>query len=73
MTDTYFLTLIVPKDEFSKSAEIAAAVFFKTVFKTRGAEIALNVLVLMSAFGNLLAVLIGHSRLIREVGRSVKT
>ncbi len=57
------------KEEFAQSREIAAAVFFRTVFGTRGAEVALNVLVLLSAFGNLLAVLIGHSRMIREIGR----
>ena len=59
----------VPKEDFAKSGEIAASVFFTTVFRSRGAETALNVLVLLSAFGNLLAVLIGHSRMIREIGR----
>lgn len=59
----------MPKEEFSSSGEIAASVFFTTVFRSRGAETALNVLVLLSAFGNLLAVLIGASRMIREIGR----
>ncbi|CAH0024021.1 unnamed protein product [Clonostachys rhizophaga] len=59
----------VDKTEFSQSSEIAAAVFFRTVFGKGRAETALNVLVLLSAFGNLLAVLIGQSRLIREIGR----
>ncbi|KAJ4325898.1 hypothetical protein N0V84_003284 [Fusarium piperis] len=59
----------VPKKEFAESDEIAAGVFFTTVFGTGGAETALNVLVLLSAFGNLLAVLIGQSRMIREIGR----
>lgn len=63
--------LAVPKEEFSKSGEIAASVFFTTVFRSRGAETALNVLVLLSAFGNLLAVLIGSSRALREIGRYV--
>ena len=63
--------LEVPKDEFAKQGEIAASVFFTTVFRSRGAETALNVLVLLSAFGNLLAVLIGSSRVIREIGRYV--
>lgn len=58
----------VPKDEFAASKEIAAGVFFTAVFGSRGSK-ALNVLVLLSAFGNLLAVLIGQSRLIREIGR----
>ncbi|KAI1075994.1 amino acid transporter [Whalleya microplaca] len=59
----------VPKEQFAKSKQIAAGVFFVAVFGKGGAEVALNVLVLLSAFGNLLAVLIGQSRLIREVGR----
>jgi amino acid transporter len=59
----------VPKDVFAESEQIAAAVFFTTVFGDSGAVTALNVLVLLSAFGNLLATLIGQSRLIREIGR----
>ncbi|RYP67944.1 hypothetical protein DL771_006977 [Monosporascus sp. 5C6A] len=59
----------VPKQEFAESREIAAAVFFTAVFGPGGAELALNVLVLLSAFGNLLATLIGQSRVIREIGR----
>ncbi|TDZ15988.1 High-affinity methionine permease [Colletotrichum orbiculare MAFF 240422] len=59
----------VPKAEFKGAKEIAAAVFFTKVFGTGPAEQALNFLVLLSAFGNLLAVLIGSSRVIREIGR----
>ncbi|RYP46031.1 hypothetical protein DL768_007711 [Monosporascus sp. mg162] len=59
----------VPKQEFSESREIAAAVFFTAVFGPGAAEQVLNVLVLLSAFGNLLATLIGQSRMIREIGR----
>ncbi|KAG7000034.1 High-affinity methionine permease [Fusarium oxysporum f. sp. conglutinans] len=59
----------VPKKEFAESNEIAASVFFTSVFGTSGAVTALNVLVLLSAYGNLLATLIGASRLIREIGR----
>ncbi|KAI1385397.1 amino acid transporter [Hypoxylon trugodes] len=59
----------VPKEEFAQSKETAAGLFFVTVFGKGHAEKALSVLVLLSAFGNLLAVLIGQSRLIREVGR----
>lgn len=59
----------VDKSEFSKSKEIAAAVFFTKVFGPGAAETVLNVLVLLSAYGNLLAVLIGQSRVIREIGR----
>ncbi len=60
---------LVPKREFAASKEIAAAVFFTSVFGPGPAEQALNFLVLLSAFGNLLAVLIGQSRMIREIGR----
>lgn len=59
----------VDKELFGQSKEIAAAVFFTKVFGPGAAETVLNVLVLLSAFGNLLAVLIGQSRLIREIGR----
>ncbi|KAI2780126.1 amino acid transporter [Daldinia loculata] len=59
----------VSKDEFAKSKEIAAAVFFVSVFGRGRANQALSVLVLLSAFANLLAVLIGQSRVIREIGR----
>lgn len=59
----------VPKETFAKSKATAASVFFAAVFGEGGAQDALNALVLISAFGNLLAVLIGQSRLIREIGR----
>ncbi|KAG6001989.1 hypothetical protein E4U21_003603 [Claviceps maximensis] len=60
----------VDKSIFGQSKEIAAGVFFATVFGPGGsAETALNVLVLLSAYGNLLASLIGQSRMIREIGR----
>ncbi|KAL8403543.1 hypothetical protein RB594_008710 [Gaeumannomyces avenae] len=59
----------VSRTEFAASKEIAASVFFVTVFGEGGAVTALNVLVLLSAFGNLLATLIGSSRMIREIGR----
>lgn len=59
----------VDKHDFAQSKEIAAGIFFTRVFGSGGAETALNVLVLLSAYGNLLAVLIGQSRLIREIGR----
>ncbi|KAI0460169.1 high-affinity methionine permease [Xylaria acuta] len=59
----------VPKEEFAQSKATAASVFFAAVFGRGRAQDALNALVLISAFGNLLAVLIGQSRLIREIGR----
>jgi len=59
----------VPKEVFAESKELAAGVFFTTVFGRGSAETALNVLILFSSFGNLLATLIGQSRMIREIGR----
>jgi amino acid transporter len=69
----YFLCNIayfaaVQKEEFAAGGEIAAAIFFRTAFGT-AAESALNFCVLLSSFGNLLVVLIGQSRQLREVGR----
>lgn len=59
------------KEEILNSKVVAAGVFFEKVFGTGGASKALNFLICMSAFGNLLAVLIGQSRMLRECGRSV--
>ena len=69
----YFLCNIayfaaVPKDIFLESSELAAAVFFRTAFGS-AAESALNFCVLLSSFGNLLAVLVSQSRQIREIAR----
>ncbi|KAK0391428.1 hypothetical protein NLU13_0928 [Sarocladium strictum] len=58
----------VPKAVFMESSELAAAVFFRTAFGS-AAESALNFCVLLSSFGNLLAVLISQSRQIREIAR----
>ncbi|KPM38200.1 hypothetical protein AK830_g8354 [Neonectria ditissima] len=61
---------VVPKAEFAEAKQIAASLFFNKLFKdSKAAANVLNFLVLLSAFGNLLAVLIGSSRAIREIGR----
>ena len=59
----------IPKDELKKSTQIAASLFFEHVFGSSGAVKGLNFLIALSAFGNLIAVLLGQSRLIRECGR----
>ncbi|EXJ92072.1 hypothetical protein A1O3_00622 [Capronia epimyces CBS 606.96] len=59
----------VPKDQLVKSSQIAASLFFERVFGSSGAVRGLNFLIALSAFGNLIAVLLGQSRLIRECGR----
>lgn len=61
----------VPKEEIVKSKTIAASLFFQHVFGSGSAVKGLNFLIALSAFGNLLAVLLGQSRLIRECGRYV--
>lgn len=45
-----------------------ASLFFSAVFGSQAAR-GLNMLVILSAFGNLVTVLIGQSRVIREIGR----
>jgi len=59
----------VPKAEMETAETIAASLFFKNVFGGSGAARGLNVLILLSAFGNLISNLIGSSRVIRECGR----
>lgn len=59
----------VPKAELEESKQVAASLFFRHVFGDSGAVRGLNFLIALSALGNLIAVLLGHSRLIRECGR----
>jgi amino acid transporter len=59
----------VPKTELVQGKTIAASLFFQHVFGPGKAVRGLNILIAISAFGNLLAVLLGSSRLIRECGR----
>ncbi|KAK8169961.1 amino acid transporter-like protein [Phyllosticta citrichinensis] len=58
----------VPAEEILASEQTVASLFFSAIFGTQAAR-GLNFLVVLSAFGNLLAVLIGQSRVIREIGR----
>jgi amino acid transporter len=60
---------IVSRADLKASTQIAASLFFQNVFGSGNAVRGLNFLIALSAFGNLLAVLIGQSRLIRECGR----
>lgn len=48
---------------------IAASYLFTNVFGETGAVRGLNALIAVSAFGNLIAVLLGSSRMLRECGR----
>ncbi|KAB8077381.1 amino acid permease-domain-containing protein [Aspergillus leporis] len=57
------------RQEILDSKQIAAGIFFQKIFGTNGASRALNVLICISAFGNLIAVMINYSRMLRETGR----
>ncbi|KAH8593187.1 amino acid transporter-like protein [Bisporella sp. PMI_857] len=59
----------VPAAKLSQAKELAAAVFFAAVFGAGKSTKALNFLIALSAFGNIVAVIIGSSRVIRECGR----
>lgn len=59
----------VPKAELLASKEISAALFFKHALGSSSAVKGLNFLIALSSFGNLIAVLLGSSRMIRECGR----
>ncbi|USW53290.1 Putative amino acid/polyamine transporter I [Septoria linicola] len=59
----------IPKEEILEGRTIAAGLLFTKVFGNHGAVRGLNFLIALSSFGNLIAVLLGQSRLIRECGR----
>ncbi|KAK3949154.1 amino acid permease-domain-containing protein [Pseudoneurospora amorphoporcata] len=59
----------VPKEKLVKSQQIAASLFLTRVFGSGRAMRGLNFLIALSSFGNLVSVLIGSSRLIRECER----
>ncbi|KAF2839603.1 amino acid transporter-like protein [Patellaria atrata CBS 101060] len=61
----YFAAVL--KESIASSGELTAALFFEAVFGRAGR--ALPALVTVSAAGNILAVIIGTSRSIRECGR----
>jgi hypothetical protein len=67
----YVLTdqLPVPKEELESSKLTTAALFFSKVFGDSGAVRGLNFLIALASFGNMIAVIIGLSRRIREAGR----
>ena len=65
------IAALVSKTDLEKSTQVAASLFFQRVFGSSGAVRGLNFLIALSAFGNLIAVLIGQSRIIRECGRYV--
>lgn len=60
---------VVPKQDMADASQIAASLFFENVFGSGNAVKGLNFLIALSAFGNLITVMLGVSRLIRECGR----
>ncbi|KAH8205702.1 hypothetical protein TruAng_000196 [Truncatella angustata] len=59
----------VGKEKLESSGTIAASLFFSSVFGSTNASRGLNFLIALSSFGNLIAVLIGAARQLRECGR----
>jgi amino acid transporter len=61
----------IPKAQLREAKEIAASLFFTRVFGSGNAVRGLNFLIALSSFGNLIAVMLGSSRMVRECGRCV--
>ncbi|KAM0430356.1 hypothetical protein ACHAQK_010687 [Fusarium lateritium] len=59
----------VPKEELENSGLTAASLFFGKVLGHSKAVRGLNFLIALSAFGNIMAVIVGLSRQLRESGR----
>src|SRR6266508_1795395 len=59
----------VPKADIKTSKELTASLFFMAVFGNGKSGTALSALVAISSFGNMLAIVIASSRIIRECGR----
>jgi amino acid transporter len=59
----------VPKASLKTSKQLAASLFFSAVFGSAHSSKALNFLIALSAFGNIISVIIGSSRVIRECSR----
>ncbi|KAI9647500.1 hypothetical protein NHQ30_003885 [Ciborinia camelliae] len=69
LSDTPLTHPLVPKQTLKNSTQLAASLFFTTVFGSGKSVRALNFLIALSAFGNIVSVIIGSSRIIRECGR----
>ncbi|KAM5344757.1 hypothetical protein ACJ41O_010619 [Fusarium nematophilum] len=74
VTVLYILTNVayfaaVPKEDLMNAKQVTGTLFFNNVFGSSSASRGLNFLISLSALGNLLAVLLGASRIIRECGR----
>lgn len=59
----------VGKEALQNSGTVAASLFFRAVFGESNSVRGFNILVALSAFGNLIAVMLGAARMLRESGR----
>ena len=59
----------IPKQEILGTGQTVASLFFQNVFGHTQSVRGFNILVALSAFGNLISVCITQARLIRECGR----
>ncbi|KZP26305.1 high-affinity methionine permease [Athelia psychrophila] len=59
----------VPLDTFRTSGQLIAAVFFESVYGEFAGRTVLPVFVALSSLGNILSVMIGETRIIREIAR----
>ncbi|TFK27132.1 amino acid transporter [Coprinopsis marcescibilis] len=60
---------VVPREEIRKSGQLVAVLFFRRVFGPSFGAKAFPLMVSLSCVGNIIAVTIGQSRIIREVAR----
>ncbi|ODO09525.1 hypothetical protein I350_03128 [Cryptococcus amylolentus CBS 6273] len=58
----------VTKSEITGSSQVTATVFWTKIFGTKAAK-GLTILPVLSAASNIVTVIVGHSRMIREIGR----
>ncbi|KAK9415133.1 putative high affinity methionine permease protein [Seiridium unicorne] len=63
------LIAAVGKEKLESPGTIAASLFFTAVFGSGNAAKGLNFLTALSSFGNMVAVMIGAARMLRECGR----
>lgn len=66
---TSYYSAFESAEEIGTSSTLVASAFFARVFGTKSATKALDIMVALSAFGHLLAAVVGHSRALRECGR----
>lgn len=60
---------VIPREGIRDSGQLIAALFFRRVFGPAVGVKVLPLLVACSCFGNIIAVTVGQSRIIREIAR----